>query len=338
MMGEKMQLMGGSPAACGEGEAAFRRPVVLVYLLSFPAPSRAGACGEEGRAVRRLPHPASSWGHAWGHCAQGRRDSGSALGFWGQCGGSRWAEPCSGPWGQHRGCVWLHASRIHGCAGAALAGAVGKLTVRGCSHAGCPSWGCKQDTRAGRSPLHPGWASLRGRSHPPLPKPQPRPVALLQPVFNKLSWVFLVLFLITAIILSLFPSLPLSCRSLLPCCLGSPMPLNLQPDPVCIQVALKVFWLAGCPAQFKFKASHMWMGGPNTESSPKREPRAGAGSRSPPGQGPAAGLGAAGAAPFPVGLCTRSPPLALASAGGRGAGQGGSWLHTECVLVLLQGR
>lgn len=86
-MGEKMQVVGGSPAVCGEGEAASRRPVVRLYLLSFPAPSRAGACGEEGRAVRKLLHPASSWGRAEGHCAWGRRSSGSALGFWGQRGG-----------------------------------------------------------------------------------------------------------------------------------------------------------------------------------------------------------------------------------------------------------
>lgn len=217
LMGEKMQVVGGSPAVCREGEAASRRSVVLLYLLPFPAPSRAGACREEGRAVRRLPLPARSWGRAWGRSAWSRWDGGSALGFWGRHRGSHRAEPCSGPWGQHSACVWLRASCTHGRAGAALAGAAGKLTVRGCSRAACPSWSCKRGTRAGRSPLHPGWASLRGRSHPPPPKPQPCPVAFLQPVFNKLSWVFLVPFLITAIILLLekmFPLLP-PCLSLL---------------------------------------------------------------------------------------------------------------------------
>lgn len=181
--------------------------------------------------MRRLLRPASSWGRAEGHCARGRRSSGSALGFWGQRGGSRRAEPCSGRWGQHRGGVWLRASCIRGCAGTALAGAAGKLVVSGCSCTGCPSWGCKRGTRAGRSPLHPGWASLRGRTHrPPPPKPQLCSVAFLQPVFNKLSWVFLVLFLITAINLLLFPISPPSPLPVAPRC-----PAAL--DPQCLSTS-----------------------------------------------------------------------------------------------------
>lgn len=131
-------------------------------------------------------------------------DSRSSLSFWGQHGGSHRAEPCWGPWWQHSGCAWLRTSSR---ASAALAGAAGRLAVRGCGRAGCQSRGCRGCARAGRSPP---------------PKSQPCPVAFLQPVFNKLSWVFLVLFLITAILLSLFPFSPPSPSPVAPPCLGSP--------------------------------------------------------------------------------------------------------------------
>lgn len=71
-------------------------------------------------------------------------------------------------------------------------------------------------------------------------------VVFVQAVFNKFCLLLFLLapFLITAIILLLFSrflSLPLCL--LLICSLGFPLPLNLQPDPVQIQVAPKVFTL-----------------------------------------------------------------------------------------------
>lgn len=93
-----------------------------------------------------------------------------------------------------------------------------------------------------------------------------------------------------------------------------------------------MFWLAGCPARFKFKASRMRMGGPNTERLPE-------GSH---GQGLAAGsllaVGLRGLHPFPAGLCVGSHPPGPGACGQERGWPGGSWLHTECVLVLLQGR
>lgn len=69
-----------------------------------------------------------------------------------------------------------------------------------------------------------------------------------------------------------------------------------------------VFWLTGCPARFKCKASRTRMGGPNTKSLPKRSH----------GQGLAAGAllagvwlqgwGLQGLHSFPAGLCASLPP------------------------------
>lgn len=46
-----------------------------------------------------------------------------------------------------------------------------------------PCRGWEWDTRAGQILLNPGWTPRLGRAQP-LPKPQPRPAAFLQPVFN----------------------------------------------------------------------------------------------------------------------------------------------------------
>lgn len=135
LTGEKMQVVGTSHAGCGEGEATSCCPLVLLYLSSFPALSPAGA-SLQGEGSHALPAPEK----AWGHRAHGRRDSGSAPGFWGQHGGSHRTEHCWGLWDQHHGCAWLHVSC---CAGAALAVAAGKLVVQGCGCAECRSWGCR---------------------------------------------------------------------------------------------------------------------------------------------------------------------------------------------------
>jgi len=277
LLGEKMQVVGGRPAVCREGEAASRRPVLCSIYCPFVEPT--GRRAEQGEGSRALPAP----GDLLGATVPG------AGGMVGQ------------PWvfGDGRGAP----------AGRAEPGAVG------------PAWWacvalCEQWCRR-----NPCW----GRSHPP--GPNLSPVLFLfcsKHLTNSLgfSWCF---FVTAAIILSLFPIsppsplLPLACRSPLPCCLGSPVPLNLQPDPARVQVAPKVLWLTGCPAWFKFKASRLRMGGPSTESLPRRSC----------GQGLAAGAlpagvrlwggGCGGCTPSRRGSALAQPP----GPGGRqGAGRG----------------
>lgn len=137
-----------------------------------------------------------------------------------------------------------------------------------------------------------------------VPKPQPCPVAFLQPVFNRLSWVFLVLFLITAIILSLVPVSPPSPLPVAPCyrdALDPLCPSTSSQTPFAFRWLQRYFGsLAACPARFKFKASHMQMGGLNTRNLPKWSHGQGL-AEEPPWLG--SGWGLRGLHPFPAGLC-----------------------------------
>lgn len=129
---------------------------------------------------------------------------------------------------------WLGLSRrvlgtrslTRGSAGTALAGAAGG-SGSGCSLAGAVNGTPRLDTQTTNlSPVLLLFCSLC--------------------LTNSLgfSW-FLFQLLPSFCCCSTFPVPPLACCSLLP---GPPVPPSLQPDTLPIQVALKVFCLAGCPA------------------------------------------------------------------------------------------
>lgn len=200
------------------------------------------------------------------------------------CGGSRKAELCWGPW----------ASTVGVCGSFGGLGRSSGVVARQGAH---PRASRDVPRLDGAHHIQAGIAAGQVSSHPA--KNSGLSAACLT---NAISWVFLVLFLIAAIILSLFPVSPPS--PVAPRCLGSQMPLNLQPDPVHIHLAPELLCLADCPAQFNFKASCIQMGG----RYPRLAQRAGA---------LLAGvwLGAGGLHPFPVG----SPP-GPGAAGRRGAG------------------
>lgn len=211
------------------------------------------------------------------------------------------------PAGQSRARSWLSTVGACGSVRAALVAVPARpvLGLRGSWWSGAAAVQPARPAAASGAPELDGARCIQAGHHcRAVPKPQPCPVAFLQPVFNRLSWVFLVLFLITAIILSLVPISP-------------PSPLPVAPryhdalDPLCpstsSQTPLAFRWLqryfgslAACPARFKFKASHIRMRGPDTRSLPKRSH----------GQGLAeeppwlrSGWGLRGLHPFPAGLC-----------------------------------
>lgn len=253
-----------APLSIGKGKLP---PAVLLFFAVYcpflprPVPEPAG---------KRTEQREGSWGHAWGHHTQGRRDSRSALGLW----GSHKAELCWGPW----------ASTVGVCGSFGGLGRSSGVVARQDAH---PTASRDVPRLDGAHHIQAGIAAGQVSSHPA--KNSGLSAACLT---NAISWVFLVLFLIAAIILSLFPVSPPS--PVAPRCLGSQMPLNLQPDPVHINLAPEVLCLAGCPAQFNFKASYIQMGG--------RYPRLAQRAGSPPGWGLAGGWGAA---PLPGGLTPR---------------------------------